>query len=71
MKRIRRHYAGKRLLSREELEPFAGMLMTDIAAELKCSIDSISSAIRRHGIRHKFPSKGGEASWVARRGYAI
>jgi hypothetical protein len=71
MKRIRRHYAGKRLLSREDLEPYAGMLMVDIAAELKCSRDSVYSAAHRHGIRHLFPRKGGEASWVARRGYAI
>lgn len=65
----RRHYAGRRLLTREQLEVFAGMLAVDIAAELKCSRHVVQNAIKRHRIRHLFPARGGAATQIARKGY--
>lgn len=65
----RRHYAGKRLIKKEDLMEFKGMLMCDIAAELRCHRSKVERAIKRHGIRHLFPAHGGESQQVGRKGY--
>lgn len=65
----RRHYAGRCLITKEQLMELQGMLLVDIAAELRCHRSAVERAVKRHGIRHLFPAHGGDAGWIAKRGY--
>jgi len=46
-----------------------GMLITDVAAEMKRPYEVVKAAIHRLGIRDRFPAHGGESSWIAQKGY--
>ena len=57
------------VLKLEHFDSMDGMLIVDIAAELNRSYDTVRGAIHRLGIRDRFPRHGGQAGWIAKRGY--
>lgn len=57
-------------VSRQDIIECRGMLKTDAAAVLGVSVSVVRKAAKRYGCNHLFPARGGEAWWVAKRGYA-
>jgi hypothetical protein len=59
----------KRRIMKDDLVSCKGMIIKDVAHILRRDYDEVKRAIRKCGVRSLFPSHGGEATWIARRGY--
>ena len=57
-----------RKLTRERLTELAGMIQSDVKAELKCSKSALIAAIKRENLRDMFPTRS-EAQRIWRNGY--
>lgn len=58
-------------ITRDDIESCHGMLKKDAAAILGVSECAFVTTIKKHPDLHAmFPARGGEAWWLARRGYA-
>ena len=57
------------ILKLDHFNNMEGVLIVDIAAELKRPYEVVKGAIHRLGIRERFPQHGGRATWIAKRGY--